>query len=542
MVRTFFPVCLSLGGLLIDSAAALSNPVVEVANGFVQGALSEYVEGVNTFRGIRFADSTAGENRWIHPPKPSNWTGIQNATTFAPNCPKPGDTGDEDCLFLNIWTPENFTTESNYPVYFWIYGGRFEGGAGSDLTYEASGLSSKGVVVVNINYRLGALGYLAHPELSAENNGSVPSGNYGLHDQLAALHWTNENIQAFGGNASQITIGGQSAGSASVLDLVYSPLAAGLFQGAIAESGARAPHDPITGSLATSHRNMSTALSEGETFLAELNVSTVAEARNLSLETILALQDEVALDSTFVGTPFENNQAYSEPPRFRPVIDSYYFGGNDYIQILTQGLQNDVPIITGNNKDESGAAPGLALNLTVYNESNSLIFEPLGLSDTFFELFPASNDDESSNQTNNFYRNQSLVSTYNWANLWATTAQSNVYPYYWTHAPPGQSGGAFHGSEILYEFKSLGWGTTLIGSALLNYTAIDYAIEDTLSDYWYNFIATGDPNGGNLTRWEPNSETSKTVMQLGDAWGSMSLASDAVISFITEFFSYETPY
>lgn len=536
------PVLLSLGGLFVSSAAAEATPVVEVANGFVQGALSEYVEGVNTFRGIRYADSTAGENRWIHPPKPSNWTGIQNATVFAPNCPKPDDPGDEDCLFLNIWTPENFTTESNYPVYFWIYGGRFEGGAGSDLTYEASGLAAKGVVVVNFNYRLGALGYLAHPELSAENNGSVPSGNYGLHDQLAALHWTNENIQAFGGNASQITIGGQSAGSASVLDLVYSPLAAGLFQGAIAESGARAPHDPITGSLATSHRNMTTALSEGEEFLAELNVSTIAEARNLSLDAILALQDEVALDTTFVGTPFENNQAYGEPPRFRPVIDSYYFGGNNYIQILTQGLQNDVPIITGNNRDESGAVPGLSLNLTVYNSSNNLIFEPLGLADTFFELFPASNDDESSNQTNSFYRNQSLVSTYNWANLWATTAKSNVYTYYWTHAPPGQSGGAFHGSEILYAFKSLGWGTTLMGSALLNYTATDYAIEDTLSDYWYNFIATGNPNAGNLTQWEPSTETGKTVMQLGDAWGTMSVASDAVISFITEFFSYETAY
>ncbi|KAI1395649.1 carboxylesterase [Hypoxylon fuscum] len=534
-----------LFGAIAMAGAALAeqNPVVSLHNGAVRGTVSDYVSGVNVFKGIRFADPATGEYRWTHPPHPTSWNETLDAFEFGNECAQMGQngtiTGSEDCLFLNIWTPENFSNSSNYPVYLWSYGGRFSGGSGSDPAYDGSALAAKGAVVVTYNYRLGVLGGLAHPELSAESEGNS-TGNWFLQDQIACLHWTNENIQLFGGNPSQITLGGQSAGSGISLAMVYSPLAAGLFQGAIAESGARAPHDPLTGSLATSHRNKTEAEAQGVAFLKALNVSSIEEARQLPLATLLAASPQS--DTIFVGTPFENNSAYMEPPVFRPVIDGFVLV-DTYAGTLANHSQNDVPILTGNNRDESGASPDpRTMAVSDYNTSNNAIFEPIGLSEKYFELFPASTDAEAGTQTNNFYRNQSLVSGWTWASAWAAGGgNSSVYTYFWTHAPPGQSAGAFHGSEINYALGNIAFAPTLQGQTL-NWTAQDYAIQETMSQYWYNFIATGNPNGGNLTAWEASSTESKTTMVLGDSYGTIPIASDDVLDLITSYFSTETAW
>ncbi|KAL1638090.1 hypothetical protein SLS58_009016 [Diplodia intermedia] len=533
------------GAILLGSVAAESSPVVETHNGYVRGTTSDYVSGVNVFKGIRYANAPTGEYRWAHPPHPDSWTGIKNATEYPPECPQTSDgqgsvSGDEDCLFLNIYTPANFTTTSNYPVYFWIFGGRYEGGSSSALTYEGSGLASQGVVVVTINYRLGALGFLAHPDLTAD--AGIPSGNWGIHDQIAALHWTNENIQNFGGNPSQITIGGQSAGAGSAVTHVYSPLSAGLFQGAIAESGARDPQDPLTGSLASSHRNMSAALAEGITYFSQLNVSTIAEARNLSVETILSTG--TTQDTIFAGTRFDGNQAYQEPPLYRPVVDGYVLP-HTYAQLLAN-RSNDVPIMTGNNKDESGASsPAPSMNASAYNSTNKALFEPLGLFEKFFDLFPAHTAEDAAMQTNNYYRNTSLVSTMGWVKDWvAGGAKSNVYTYYWTHAPPGQSAGAFHGSELNYAFDNIPWGTTLQDEAL-NWTSLDRTVATNLSHYWVNFIKNGDPNGGDLAVWEraTQANSSNTTMHLGGpVWGAVPVGSEEVVGLIEDFFEAQSGY
>ncbi|KAH8673455.1 carboxylesterase [Xylariales sp. PMI_506] len=535
--------------LLVHPVVAETNPVVQTNAGPVRGTVSEYVSGINVFKGVRFADPATGQYRWAHPPHPTRWTETRNATEFGSDCAQlgmgPGSgagvTGSEDCLFLNIWTPENFTQESNYPVYLWTYGGRFSGGSGSALTYDGSGLAAKGAVVITYNYRLGALGFLAHPELS-EESGYNASGNWGLQDQIAVLHWTNENIQNFGGNPKQITLGGQSAGSGVSLAMVYSPLATGLFQGAVAESGARGPHDPMTGSLATSHRNKTTAEAQGVEYLKLLNVSSIAEARELPVETILSTGSNS--DTIFVGTPFANNQAYMEPPLYRPVIDGYVLL-DTYAGTLASHSQNDVPVLTGNNKDESGASTATTASLQTYQAQMQAIFEPLGLWEQFQALWPAADDAEAGAQTNNFYRNQSLASSYAWADAWAQGGgKSPVWTYFWTHAPPGQSQGAFHGSEINYALHNIPWGTDLQGQAI-NWTAQDYAIQDVMATYWYNFISTGDPNGGasspssgNAT-WLASTEAGKQTMELGDAWGSISVGSDEAISFFQDFFSQE---
>ncbi|KAF3765372.1 hypothetical protein M406DRAFT_36802 [Cryphonectria parasitica EP155] len=540
---------LSLGLTLSPLVAAESSPVVTTGGGSWRGTVSDYVDGVNVFKGIHFSGSSAGSLRWTHSPKPTISTVTVNATEFGPECPQLVDgvvTGDEDCLYLNVWTPEGFTNTSNLPIFFFAYGGRFEGGAASSVTYDGSALAKKGVVVVTMNYRLGPLGWLAHPQLTEEVEaayGYNGSGNWGLMDQQAALHWTVENIQYFGGNATSITVAGQSAGSALALDIAFtSQETTGLFQRIIAESGARAPNDPLIGSLATSHLTQEEAYAIGEKFLASLNVSTIDEARNLSLATILqGAYGDGASDTTFDGTSFAGNQAYLNPPLWRPVIDGYYFPLN-YSYALATGNHSDVPILTGNNRDESGASPNPGVDLATYTANNTAIFEPLGLADEFNSLFPATTDAEANNQTNALYRNQSLISTWQWANDWAAGgAQSNVYTYYWTHAPPGQSAGAFHGSELNYVFGNLAYSETLQGEAV-SYTTEDYAIAETLQSYWINFIKTGDPNGGNLTYWAPSTSTSKTTFALGDAWGNIEVGSDEAIEFFQDFFSQEPEY
>lgn len=177
-----------------------------------------------------FLLAAVGDLRWAAPQNATAWSGVRNATEFGPQCAQDlqgttagifssgKTTSSEDCLTLNVWTPANATASSNLAVYFWIFGGRFEGGSGDVPTYDGSGLASKDVVVVTINYRLGAFGFLAHPDLSAES-GHNSSGNYGVLDQQHALRWVHDNIAAFGGNPDQIVVGGQSAGSASALDI-----------------------------------------------------------------------------------------------------------------------------------------------------------------------------------------------------------------------------------------------------------------------------------------------------------------------------------
>ncbi|KAJ4419123.1 hypothetical protein N0V82_005136 [Gnomoniopsis sp. IMI 355080] len=528
------------------------SPVVSINQfGSIQGNRSSYINTTYNFKGIPFANSSQ-EYRWHHPGHVTKWYDLKETTSFGPACPQEGvDDWDEDCLTLNVWTPGNATfndvytgddftgtkpnaNASAYPVYVWIYGGRFAGGAASDALYDGSGLAAKGVVVVSMNYRLGALGWLAHPELSA-NSTSGTSGNYGLVDQQASLHWVNENIANFGGDPSRITIGGQSAGAGSVIDHVYSTsLADDLFVQVIAESGVRAPRDPMTGSLAPSYRQLAKAEEQGSDYLTNtLNVSTITEARALDVTAFLSSGQ--LSDTIFEGTVFENNTAYTEPPLFRPVLDGYVLPAS-YDTILEAGNFTNAKILTGNNKDESGASVSPGYTVATYTAAMQEIFGSVGLAEEFFQLYSAGNtSDEANNASNTFFRDQSRTGTHLWANEYTAgcelAANCTVYNYYWTHAPPGQSNGAYHMSEINYAFNNL-YATDS------PWTADDYAIADKLSDYWVNFISTGNPNGGNLTNWPANANGTAQTMVLGDSWGVEDVASsEEKITFIEDFFS-----
>ncbi|KAJ6024899.1 hypothetical protein N7540_005696 [Penicillium herquei] len=442
-------------------ASSSKNPIVRTSYGSLQGNFSEYRDNVYAFKGIPFASPPTGEARWTPPSKPDSWTGIREATVPGLQCPQPLIDGkglwttgssvmSEDCLYLNVWTPTT-NTSANLPVYVWMYGGRFFYGSGDVITYDGSGLAVQDIVMVTINYRLGAFGYLSHPELSAESQHNV-SGNYGVMDMIAAVEWVKAEIVNFGGNPEKITVGGQSSGSSCALDMFYSPQSSGLIAGVIAESGPRAPHDPITGSVATSYRTKEHALSTGIDFVSnKLNVSSIAEARKIPTANLTSWSQ--LNDTIFDGTQFENVTNFSEPPLWRPVVDGYVLPYT-YWEALINNHHANVPILAGNNKDETGASPDPGYTVSTYKGNYSAMYA--NLSTRYFELYSASTYYEANNQSNLMWQDFSRISTWQFAlNMAAGGSDQPVWTYYWTHSPPGQDLGAFHGSELYYVFNNI---------------------------------------------------------------------------------------
>ncbi|EOD43692.1 putative carboxylesterase protein [Neofusicoccum parvum UCRNP2] len=524
--------------------AASGHPVVNTTSGYVQGGVSAYRPGVTVYKGIPFAAPPTGSSRWKAPAAPAPWTGVLNATAFGPQCAQSyssagifstgNSESSEDCLYLNVWHPASNDTAAlaakRLPVFVWIYGGRFEGGSGDVKTYDGSGLAAKDIVVVTLNYRLGAFGFLAHPDLSAESAHNS-SGNYGLLDQQFALQWVQDNIASFGGNPAQVTVGGQSAGSASALDMMWSPLSRDLIHGVIAESGARGPHDPVTGGAATSYRTRAAAEAAGVDFVRALNVSSLEQLRAVATATLVELGNES--DTTYDGTAFENvTQAFMDPPLWRPVVDGYVLT-HGYGEALRLNDHADVPVLTGNNKDESGASTTTALTVADFNATFAQMFR--NFTAPFLALYPAANDSQASASSDELFRDMSRVGTWQWAADWkAGGASSDVYTYYWTTAPEeNKAAGAYHGAELWYTFNNIPYADY----DNVTWSAADYQIEAVASEYWANFIRSGNPNGGNLTHFPPSSDAKQT-MWLGDSWGAGPLSEvDERIDFITSWYS-----
>lgn len=549
----------------VGAASAVTLPTVNTTLGNVKGMLSPFRNGaVTVYKGIPYAAPPTGDLRWVEPQDATAWNGTFNATSFGPQCAQQtSDIGifssgkttySEDCLTLNIWTP-TFNTSSacsatygngtttdltslNLPVYVWIFGGRFEGGSADVLTYDGTGLASKNIIVVTLNYRLGAFGYLAHPDLLAESEHNS-TGNYGIMDQHFALRWVHENIANFGGNPDHIVVGGQSAGSASALDVMYTNLTEGLgVVGIIAESGARAPKDAMTGGLATSHRYMDTALAQGEAYLESLNVSTIAEARALSVDTLI--ESDSDMDTTFDGTTFAAlSDAYSNPPLWRPVVDGYVLP-NAYGEALRSGEHLDVAIMTGNNHDESGAAPDTAISVTDYTANFTTVMQ--NYTTEFLELWPAGdNDTAAADAFNTFFRDLARVSTWTWANEWAAGgAKSKVFTYFFEHAPAENNGaGTYHGAELWYVFNNIPY----TDYSNVTWSADDLVVESVMSTYWANFITYLDPNGNssaytNQTYWPASTSANSSTMWLGNSWGASYLSETTEqVSFISDWLS-----
>lgn len=508
---------------------------------------------VTVFRGVPYAAPPVGELRWRPPQPPPRRQGVLRAGRFGPMCPQApteaAATGvdvpmSEDCLNLNIWTGAMSAAERR-PVLVWVYGGGFREGTGAHPRYDGEHLAREGVVVVTFNYRLGAFGFLATPELSEESeHGS--SGNYGLLDCVAALRWVRDNIAGFGGDADRVTVAGQSAGAGAVNFLVLSPLAKGLFRRAIAQSHARYARDPELRHLSTSYRLPADAERAGGRYAREHGARSIGELRSLHWRKLVDGHHPVDMAVNTGGT--------ARPPLFRPVVDGWVIPAG-YDETYTKGSQNDVDYLTGNNLDESGAVPeslvaalrtgrrtvrpgSPPVNVTLEQHVASARGKFGALADEFLRLYPARTDDEAARAASRAARDNSRVSTYLWGVDWTRQATGRLHTYFWTHRTPPPNGGpaqASHGSEIDYVFHNPAGGT---GS----WTEEDHEIARVLSSYWTNFVATGDPNGAGLPDWPAFSPDARSVMEIGAAFRPTQVAGPAYTDFWIRFFSTQQPW
>lgn len=520
-------------------SAAITQPVT-TSSGLVSGVPARDPT-VTVFKGIPYAAAPVGDLRWRAPQPAQPWQGVRQADQFGNNCPQAmGDPAkmSEDCLTVNVWTAASSAKERR-PVFVWIYGGAFTQGAGSDPTFDGEGLARKGVIVITFNYRLGALGFLATPELSAES-GHQASGNYGLLDDIAVLKWIQANVAAFGGDPNRVTIAGQSAGAGSVGFLSMSPLAKGLFKRAILESHARYPRDLELRYLSVSWRSLKHAETSGVDFAASRGAHSLAELRAMPWNQLIVGGD-IADPDVYTGSN-------ARPPLFRPVVDGWVLP-NDYNDTFEKGLQNKVSIIAGNNHDETGAVPETAFDrlrahagpprpgaprpsMTLVDFQAAARTKFGAMADEFLKLYPATTDQEAALQSNASARDNSRVSTYLWGTLWTKHVKMPVYTYFWTHAPPGPDHdmrGAYHGSEINYVFDNL-YATDR------PWTDQDRQIADTMSSYWANFVIKGNPNGKGLPTWPAYNPKRAQVMVLGDSYGPMPVADKARLDFWKRFF------
>jgi para-nitrobenzyl esterase len=468
--------------LLISVARAQSAKPIAVEGGLLLGRIED---GLTVYRGIPYAAPPTGELRW-RPPQPApKWHGIRIADQFGRACmqtnaaiaklPPPS----EDCLYLNVWTPAKNANEK-LPVMVWIHGGGFVAGTPAERTYDGAWLANKGVVVVSIGYRLGVMGFLAHPELSAESNKHV-SGNYGLLDMIAGLKWVQKNISAFGGNPNRVTIFGESAGAAAVSILCASPLAKGLFQSAIAESGAFfAPVRADSTGPGDGANPLSSAEKAGVEFLKNVGVANIAELRKLPAEKIQAA-------------------SLRRPGINGPNVDGWIVP-DDLYKLYQAGQYNDVPVIVGYNSDE-GATFGVFASHEAYVESVRDHYGPFA--DKILAVYPGGETPAEKRTERNLRRDSSFGShSWSWIRLQTQTGKSKAFYYFFDVHPdypadsPKAGFGSPHASELPYIFDDLS-GPNHPAPVI----PADHIMAEMIRTYWTNFAKTGDPNGPGLPKW-----------------------------------------
>jgi carboxylesterase type B len=497
----------------LPAGAAIPQPV-KVAGGRVTGVPGKDAS-ILVFKGIPFAAPPVGNLRWRAPQPVVPWQDVRKADHFSPSCMQsivqenPPWTYEfmthteigEDCLYMNVWTPAK-SAGANLPVFVYIYGGAFTSGSGAVPTYDGEGLAKKGLVVVNFNYRVGIPGYLAHPDLSKEADYHA-SGNYGELDQIAALAWVRANIAAFGGDPARVTIAGQSAGSMSIHAVIASPLAKGLFERAIMESGGNGIGG-AAGGPASNTRNLADAEAAGARFAESKGAHSIAELRAMTWQQLTA---PAAAGGRGAAVPSG------------PIVDRYFLPLEE-MKAVAERKHNDVPVIAGCNLGElgpgggmgSGGGRGQAAATATLEAYQAQARQQYGdLAEEFLKLYPAAADQDVAAVRAQVTRDRGLSGMYLWAKHRNKTSRTKAFLYLFDHTLPGPNSerlGAFHSAELPYVLNVLDMSDR-------PFTDADRKLAATLSSYWANFTKNGDPNGPGLTVW-PAVGDKPMVMELGD--------------------------
>jgi para-nitrobenzyl esterase len=454
--------------------------------------------GVRAYKGIPYAAPPIGRLRWRPPEPVAAWSGVRPTRAYGPNSLQgivwddidPYAAGvSEDCLYLNVWTAAAPGISARLSTMVWIHGGGFVAGSGAEPRYDGARLAARGTVVVTLNHRLNALGFLAHPELTAESDHRA-SGNYGFLDLVAALGWVKRNIASFGGDPGRVTIAGESAGSFAASALMASPLAKGLFGRVIGESGA------LFTSPVRAPASLAEAEAEGLDFMRKVGAKSLAALRVAPADAILAA---------------------APGPGFRPIVDGWFLPRSP-AEIFAAGEQSDVPLMAGWNKDEGfnftllqgddAKRPYVDLARAIFGE----------WTEELLQHYPGGSPDVAASSAHALGGDLTIIHpTWAWIEAQKQSGRAEIFRFRFDRAPLTPQGwfgerdsreaGAFHAGELLYVFGNLHAFPWLIEDA-------DHELAKFASSYWINFVATGDPNGPGLPRWPSYRSAGAPVMML----------------------------
>ncbi len=479
-----------LGACLLARPILAAEPLVTVETGQLRGVADGEID---VFRAVPFAAPPVGELRWRAPQAPKVWDGVRDATAVGPRCPQenrwatfaPGPLS-EDCLYLNIWAPRGGT---KLPVMVWIHGGGYATGSGTMKLYDGKALAKKGVILITINYRLGRLGFFAHPALKAEHDAHYPDepmGLYGILDQIAALQWVQRNIAAFGGDPVNVTVFGESAGGGSISMMMVSPLAKGLFARAISQSGGSAVTDETF--METSLPQRPSAMLLAQAFVKLEGLPDAIDAKGLrALPVDLLLKRQLAGR----GWPFVDGTIVPEP----------------VAKMFAEGRQHSVPFLLGANslEGEMGRVGADVLERIAPDVSRDQLEALYGKKPEKWIAQQWMGDSRA--------LAGAKFQAANMARAGGATggAGAPAYLYFMSYVTQKwreDYQGVRHADDLPYVFLALQKFET-------GAVAADYRVSDQMASYWTNFAKTGDPNGDGLPRWEPYRADTDNWFEIG---------------------------